>query len=303
MASPSGERVRVVRDRRRRGVPHVDGRAWRLAERSRGVARGLALTAATGAALYPLVWLVLASLKTRSELATNPWGLPHHWTVANFASVVSDTGLLTYFKNSVLIACFTVGLGLTLGVPAAYAIARLNLRGARLALLTFLLAEMIPAAIIVVPILLTYQWLGIDDSRLRLIVAYTVATMGFTVFMVRGSFLTIPGDLREAARLDGCNELQVFLRVMVPLARSAIVVVAVFCTIFVWNEYFLALVLVTDGSARTLPLGLTQLQGPYSSDWPKIAAMVVLSAMPTLALYAGFQKRIAQRMGRSGALK
>ena len=134
---------------------------------------------------------------------------------------------------------------------------------------------------------------------MRLTLVYSVALMGFAVLVSRSFFRSIPEELREAARLDGCSELQVFRRIMVPLARSPIALIGVIAFIALWNEYFLAVVLLNNADDFTLPLGLTEYRGQYSTDWPTVAAALLISTLPTMVLYAVFQGRIAGQFSRS----
>jgi raffinose/stachyose/melibiose transport system permease protein len=163
----------------------------------------------------------------------------------------------------------------------------------------FLFSELIPLTIVVIPLLITVKELNIESGIVRLMCVYSVGVMGFGILVSRGFFRSIPNELREAARLDGCSEFQVFRRIMVPLARSPITLIAVISFLFLWNEFFLAAVLVASPDDRTLPLGLVEFRGIYSSDWPKLAAALLLSSIPAVVLYAVFQNRITEQFSRS----
>jgi raffinose/stachyose/melibiose transport system permease protein len=154
-----------------------------------------------------------------------------------------------------------------------------------------------------VPLFLTITELGVNHGVVKLIFVYSTMLMGFAVLVFRSFFRSIPEELREAARLDGASEFKVFTNVMLPLARSPLTMIAVIGFLVMWNEYFLAAVLINNDAHRTVPLGLSQFRGQYSTDWPKIAAALILSSIPTLLLYALFQTRIVGSFSRSTTRK
>jgi raffinose/stachyose/melibiose transport system permease protein len=263
------------------------------------VARYALLLAISAAALYPVLWALAAALKSRAEYVRNPSGLPESIDLSNFGAVLSDDDVMGYLLNSVIVVGAAVPLVTASSVLAGYALARLWGRGGMVILFVFLFAEFVPVTIVAIPLLLTVRELGFEDGTLRLTLVYSVVLMGFAVLVARAFFRSVPEELREAARLDGCTEFQAFRRVMVPLARSPITLIAVISFIFLWNELFLAVVLLNDAGERTLPLGLTEFQGRYSTDWPVVASALLLSTVPTLALYALFQGRIVKQLSRS----
>jgi raffinose/stachyose/melibiose transport system permease protein len=269
---------------------------WR---RARELARYIVLIVASLAAIFPIIWLVSVSMKTQGEYAVEPLGLPQSFSLSNFGAVLTDSDFLMYASNSLLVVGVAVPIVTITATMAGYALARLWGRAGIGILILFLLSELIPLQIVAIPLLLTVKQIGIEAGTLRLIFVYSVLMMGFSVLVSRSFFRSVPEELREAARLDGCSEFQVFWRIMVPLARSPITLIAIIAFIFLWNEFFLALVLIDTTSDRTLPLGLTDFQGRYSTDWPKVAAALILSALPTVGLFAAFQGRISGQFSRS----
>jgi ABC-type glycerol-3-phosphate transport system permease component len=264
----------------------------------RELARYTILIVASLASLYPLFWLVTVSLKSQRDYVEDPIGLPSALDFGNFANILSNDRILRLFLNSAIVVTVAVLIVTVTAVLAGYALARLWGRSGVAVLFVFLISEFIPLAIVAIPLLLQVRELGIDDGLLRLILVYSVVTMGFAVLVSRAFFRSIPEDLREAALLDGCSELQVFRRVMMPLARSPITLIAVISFITLWNEFFLAVVLLDSAEDRTLAVGLTELRGRYSTDWPQLAAGLLVSAIPTMVLYAIFQGRITRELGR-----
>lgn len=279
------------------------------AEKHAGTGRGARLLREFGrytvllimsvAALYPVLWLVGTSLKSQDEYVKDPAALPNSFDLSNFGEVLADDRVIGYLRNSFVVVGVAVPLVTVTAVLAGYALARLWGRGGAVLLMVFLGSELVPLAIVSIPLLLTVKELGIDNGLLRLIFVYSVLMMGFAVLLSWAFFRSVPEELREAARLEGCSEFGVFRRIMVPLARSPITLIAVVTFISLWNELFLAVVLLDSGADRTLPLGLTELKGRYVTDWPKVAAALLLSALPTLILYGLFQGRIASQFSRS----
>jgi ABC-type glycerol-3-phosphate transport system permease component len=265
----------------------------------RELARYTVLVGASIAGIFPVLWIVSVAMKTQGEYTLEPMGLPEALSFSNFSAVLGDADFLKYLLNSLVVVGVAVPVVTITSVMAGYALARQWGRAGNGILFLFLFSELIPLPIVAIPLLLTVKELGLEDGTIRLIFVYTVLMMGFAVIVSRAFFRSIPEELREAARLDGCGELQVFWRIMVPLARSPIALIAVLAFIFLWNELFLAAVLLDSANDRTLPLGLTEFRGRYTTDWPKVAAALILSSVPTVFLFSIFQGRIASQFSRS----
>ena len=270
------------------------GRRW-----LRETARYAILTAASIAALYPVLWMLTVAMKTKAEYTQSPMSLPSSLNFDNFAAVLGNDDVMRYVLNSVIVVGAAVPLVTFTSVLAGYALARLWGRGGMAILFVFLFSELVPISILAIPLLLTVKEVGVESGAMRLICVYSVVMMGFAVLLSRAFFRAIPEELREAARLEGCSEFGVFWRIMVPLARSPITLIAVISFIVLWNELFLAVVLLDSAASRTLPLGLTEFRGRYATDWPTVAAALLLSALPTMVLYAAFQSRISNQFSRS----
>jgi raffinose/stachyose/melibiose transport system permease protein len=272
------------------------GHAARVA---REVARYTVLVVASVLALYPVLWLVATALKSQAEYVNDPMALPTSLDFTNFSAVLKDDQITGYVVNSVIVVGVAVPVVTFTAVLAGYALARLWGRGGIVILFVFLFSELVPLAIVAIPLLLTVKELGIESGLVRVICVYSVLMMGFAVLLSWAFFRSIPEELREAARLDGCTEFGVFRRIMIPLARSPITLIAVISFIVLWNELFLAVVLLDSAADRTLPLGLTELRGRYVTNWPAVAAALLMSSIPTLVLYALFQGKIANQFSRS----
>jgi N-acetylglucosamine transport system permease protein len=266
--------------------------------------------------LFPLAWLSYTSLKSTQEIFENAWFLPAVPQWQNFHNawfgMSGEPGLGPYFWNSVQITGSTVFLILALGSMATYALTRFRFRGADTLFNLFVSGMVFPIFLAVVPLFLLLNQTRIpgiapkgfvNDYR-GLIAVYVAYSLPFTVFVLSGFFRNLPRELEEASAIDGASRWQTFLRVMLPLAKPGLIVAGVFNVIGIWNEYPLALVLLTDRSRYTLPLGLAQItqRQQYSADWGALFAALFLVMLPTMLVYLFFQRQISEGL-TAGAVK
>lgn len=266
--------------------------------------------AGTGLALYaivvlvPLAWVLLGSLKTGSEVFANPWGLPASPQWQNYLDAWGQAGISRYFLNSVVATVGTLLILIPVGAMAAYVFAKYTFWGSKGLFGMFLAGMMFPNFLVAVPLFLLMRGLGLLDSMLGLVLVYVSYSLSFTVFVLTGFFQRLPNELMEAAMLDGCGHGRTFWRVMFPLARPGVLVVAVFNAIGIWNEYPLALVLLSRDENRTLPLGLADvvLRTEYQANWGTLFAGLVIVMLPVMAVYWVFKDKIHEVM-LAGAVK
>lgn len=254
--------------------------------------------------VLPLGWVLLSSLKTSHEIVASPWALPAapQWT--NYAKAWSEAGIGRYFCNSLIVSVASLALLLPIGAMAAYVLAKHPFRGSRVIFGAFLGGMMFPNLLVIVPLFLLLRSFHLLDTRIGLVAVYVAYSLSFTVFVLSGFFQTLPDELAEAAALDGATDAGTFWRVMLPIARPGMLVVAIFNAIGLWNEYNLAKVLLQTEGNTTLPLGLERLTMTehYQSDWGALFAALVIVMAPVLALYWPFRDRIAETMV-AGAVK
>ncbi len=276
------------------------------------VSRGLLTLALLGYGLwvvYPMVWVAASSLKGDDAIFRDTFALPR-WVdlhTGNYARAWSGAHFSAYFLNSVLVTGVSVGLIVLLGAMAAYALARFYHPAGRVAFGLFLAGLMIPAQLAIVPLFFEMRAVGLLNTRLGLILVYTANGLPFAIFILAGFFRALPRSLYEAAVIDGCGEASAFWRVLLPLARPGLVTVAIFQFIGVWREYFYAFMLVsgdTEGSARTLPLGLANLAitAEYHTEYGMLFAGIVLVTGPILLVYLLLQRQIVKGIA-AGAVK
>ena len=250
--------------------------------------------------LFPLIWLALASLKTRAAALDVPPSLVFTPSFRAYETIFAS-GLVDAFVNSFSIAVTNVILSLGIGVPAAYALARM--RGAIQENLSFwvLSIRLAPLFAIILPLYVLFQQLGLLDTRLAVALAHLTLTLPLSVWLLMTYFRAMPVDLDEAAMLDGAKPWQTLVMVIVPIARPMIASVAVIVFIFSWNEFLLAFFL-TSRDAQTVPVVVAGLAGTMSFDWPLIAAISICSMVPAL-IFVGFAQRHIVEGLASGAVK
>ena len=252
--------------------------------------------------LYPLLWLFLASFKTNQELYFNTWGLPEHWSLVNYANAIVKGGVLKYFGNSVLIAVVSVLVTVILSTMASYAISRMQWKLSKLTYIAFLLGMMIPIYAMIIPLFSIFKSLGLLNSYLSVIIPQMSIGFPLAIFIICGFMKSIPRELEEAAVIDGCNIYQCFGKIVFPIAKSSVVTVAVVQFINVWNDLLLPRIFLTDDSKMTLPVGLTNFQSMYSTDYVGEIAAVVITIVPSVVVYILLHKNIMEGMV-AGAVK
>jgi multiple sugar transport system permease protein len=292
--------------------------------------RGVGLAAAACLLLVyvlaPVAWLLSSSLQTEREIVSIPphW-IPDHPTLQNFRAIFA-TGLglapappgadpsgagfvpsvagnlLPAMGNSFIVAVAVVILNLLIGVPAAYAIAKIRFRGRSVALYAILATRVIPDIALVVPFFLVVRKLGLLDSLVSLIVTYLAITVPFSVFVLASFFEQMPDDLDRAARVDGCSRLQVLLRVYLPLARPALVAVGLFAFLASWNEFLLALMFTQTSASQTLPIIVAGITSDFTVSFSFLNAAGVLAVVPPVLLAVIFERYIVSGL-TAGAVK
>jgi len=242
--------------------------------------------------LMPLLWLVSTSLKGAAEnIFTSPPALfPSQPSLAAYGQLFAANPMLTYLRNSALVSAVAVLANLLFCSLAAYPLARLRFRGRGLVLALVVATILIPFQVVMIPLYLLMVQLGLRNSLWALILPQ--AATAFGIFLLRQSFLGVPVELEEAARIDGCSPLGEWWNVMIPAARSDLITLAMFVFIGSWSDFLWPLIILDDPGLYTLPLGLQQLASSFSLDWRLVAAGSVVSILPVLMLFILLQRFI-----------
>ncbi|WP_233422945.1 MULTISPECIES: carbohydrate ABC transporter permease [Planktothrix] len=250
--------------------------------------------------LFPLVWLVSTAFKSPSEniFQFPPQFIPSQPTFQNFIKVWQTNPFGRYLFNSSFVALLTVSLNLLFCSLAAYPLARLNFKG-RDGIFTAIIATiMIPFQIVMIPLYILTVQLGLRNSYLGII--FPTIASAFGIFLLRQAFQTVPKELEEAARIDGCSELGIWWNVMIPAVKPALITLAIFVFIGSWSDFLWPLLILDQPEFYTMPLGVATLAGTFSLDWRLIAAGSVISIAPVLLLFLILQRYIVPTDAGSG---
>jgi raffinose/stachyose/melibiose transport system permease protein len=251
--------------------------------------------------VYPIVWMALSSFKTQGDLFSNLWGLPRSLAWQNYMNAWQTADLGHALFNSILVSVFTTLLVAAIAALAAYALCSFRFLLAGAILLIFILTMQAPVPVIPLYVLLVQ--LNLTDSYLGLIIPLVAGGLPISIFIFWGYFQTIPHEMRDAAVVDGCNEWQAFLRVILPISGPAIASVGILEFIGAWNEYFLPLILVRSPELRPLPLAIQVFFYTYrTTDWGQVFAALTIGALPMIVLYLFLQRLFIQGL-TSGVVK
>lgn len=271
----------------------LDGGSW--------LSIGVALVA-IGLTLGPIAYLILGGFRTQQQLASDPVALPNPWVWTNYADILSNDVFWRQLLNSTLVATATTAGVVLFGTMAAYPLARYKFRGRDFFFLIFTTGLMFPLTVAILPLYLLLRQLGLVGSLWGLVVPQIAFGLALTIIIMRPFLASIPKELEEAASVDGISRVGFFWRILLPLARPGMVTVGVLAFIGSWNAYLLPLLLLTsDATQMTLPLGVTVFQGRYASATTSIMAYTSLSMIPALVFFLMLEKRIVD--GLTGAVK
>ena len=240
--------------------------------------------------VYPLFVMVISSFKTNAEIFTSPFALPHSFSLANAEKVWTDTNFVRYLANSIGVTGASIVLIVVFSTMAAYAIARYEFRGNALMLMFFLSGMTVPLKLAIIPLFIQLDTLHLIDSYAGLVLVYVAMGIPSAVFIMTGFLRSLPRELEEAPRIDGASELQVMMLVMLPLARPAMVIVAIQNAVPIWNDFFFPLILITSDSLKTLPQGLTVFMGEFTTNWGVLFTGLSLAALPITLVYIALSR-------------
>lgn len=263
------------------------------------VLRVVLLTALVLVCLIPVVWTVLGSFKSPTELAQRGGSiLPQSWALTNYEQALSRFNFPGYITNSLLVTVGATILTLVINSMAAYPLAKYNFRGKNFLFLLTLATIMIPLQVILIPVYQVVASLGLVNSLWGMIIPAAATPTG--VFLLRQYMLTIPDELIEAARVDGSGELRTFVQVVLPLCKPALAVVAIFSVMWRWNDFLWPLVVAQSEKVYTLPVALARFNAEETVPFNLILAMSVVSILPVIIIFLFFQKQIATGIANTG---
>jgi raffinose/stachyose/melibiose transport system permease protein len=254
--------------------------------------------------LIPIVMIVYNSLRTNGELLLTPFGLPadgFHWE--NYSRILAaSSGFWENLLNSVLATIGTVILLLATACPAAFVLARLNFPGREVVFNVFLIGLLFPLTVAVLPLYIMIRQLDLLNSLWGIILPQAAFSLPVTILILRNFFRAVPRALEDGAAIDGSSLLGFFWRILLPLSRPALAVVTMLAVVGSWNNFLLPLLVLDDQSTWTLPLGVTQFQGQYGTDWVSVMAYLTLAMVPAVVIYLFAERQIVAGL-TAGAVK
>ncbi|WRH26398.1 ABC transporter permease subunit [Arthrobacter sp. JZ12] len=251
--------------------------------------------------LYPLFWMFSSAFKTSAEIFADPWALPNAFSFENYVKAWNQ-GVVSYFANSLFITAISLAATLLLGAAAAYALTKLHLPFSRTVTFLILGGLMVSPTMILVPLFQLLQTVGLYNTHAGLIIVYVAYRLPFTIFLIRAYMLTLSDEVVEAARIDGANSVQIFLRVILPLCKPVLASAGLVYVLFAWNEFPFALVFLNDADLKTLPVGLLDFKSTLQTDWSVLFAGLAIASLPMIVAFAigqrYFIRGLSEGMGK-----
>ena len=261
----------------------------------------LPLAAITCLILYPLSAIFLSSFKTMKDFMGNPLGFPKSFTVDNYIYAWGKMSFGTYTFNSVLVTGVTVALVCLLGAMAGYKLSQ-HFKGNQMIFLFFLAGMAIPTQSYIVTLFHFMKEIKLLSSYMGLVLVYTAINLPFAIFIFSSFFRTIPGELFDAAELDGCSEFRIFTQILIPLSKPTLATVVIVTAMSAWNDFFVQMIINMDKSKYTLPMGLLKFRSETSTNWTPLFASIILVALPIALVFILLQKQFIKGL-TSGAVK
>jgi raffinose/stachyose/melibiose transport system permease protein len=249
----------------------------------------------------PMLYMIVGGFSTTAQLNANPNALPHPWVWGNYASILTSSIFWQAVANSVVVAAVATGLAVAFGSMAAFALSRYTFRGREAFYLLFVVGLLFPLNTAALPLFLLLQQIGLNDNILGVALPEAAFSLPFTILIMRPFMRAIPGELEDAAVVDGATRIRFFLRILLPLSRPALITVGILAFVTSWNNYLLPLVMFTSPDHFTLPLAVANFESTYSQDTAAVFAFTALSMVPALAVFIFAQRRLVG--GLVGAVK
>lgn len=253
-------------------------------------------------AAFPLYFLLINTFKVKKEIYTHFFGLPKKWTLENYQALFANSDFFAYFRNSFLVVVISLFMILLLGSLAAYALAHWRTRFSRAVYFFFVIGMMLPIKIATIRLLQIMKALNTLNTLFSLYPVYIAMGLPTAVFILTEFVHGLPGELYEAAYMDGAGRFKIWYRIVIPLIRPALATVAIYNLVPIWNDLWFPLIFITKESSKTVLLAVTRLQGQYTTDWPKVLTVLAMSALPVIALYLTMSKSFIKGL-TAGAVK
>lgn len=270
----------------------VESRSSRIWSWLRGLSMHAIIWVVGAAIVVPLLYGLVSGFKDTSELSSNPFGPPRHWVTENYTDLLQSGAFWRQIANSTGIALATALVTVAASAMAAYVFARFAFRGREVVFTLFTIGLMFPFAVAILPLFIMLRTFGLLENPLGVVLPQAAFGLPMTIIILRGFFRNVPGELEEAAIIDGCSAFGFFWRILLPMARPALATVTVLAIVTSWNNFFLPLLVFTEPDWWTIPVGVQQFKGQYAEDTARILAYVVLAMAPALAFYTVAERQL-----------
>jgi multiple sugar transport system permease protein len=255
------------------------------------------------ALVFPTLWVFLTSIRPEREVFSDTFRLISSTiTFESYRALIATTTFATYIRNSLVVSLITTLVAVSVSMLAAYSFSRRRFRFRGILLITVVFSQLFPYVILITPIYVIFYHLKLVNTLLGLIIAYVATTVPFCVYMLLGYLDSVPRELDEAAIIDGCSTLRVIWSVVLPVAWPGVAATAIYSFAQAWNEYLIALTLVTRNELKTIPVGLASFFGEYTTRWDLVMTASVLATVPTLLIFLVLQRQLVSGLA-AGAVK
>jgi len=262
----------------------------------------LVLGAYTLVVLFPIITMLLGSVKSTRDLIVNPFGWPETFVWSNYLRAWSEANFAVYFKNSLFVTAASTAATLLAASMASFVLARIPFRLNTFILGLFTAGLVVPSRLSIIPLFLLVRDLGLMNTHLALILIYVGTSMPFDIFLLTTFFRQVPVELAEAAVVEGAGLWTVYWRIMMPLVRPALATVAIYEALGAWNDFFFPLIFLRDKKLMTIPVGLSVFFGEYATDWPTLFAALTISIVPVIVMFAFMSRQFIAGLTQ-GAIK
>lgn len=241
--------------------------------------------------VYPLLNVLSVALRPGDQIFSLSLKIiPDNWTFDNFKKVLIEEDLLIWLRNSLIVSSLTAIFSVILATTAAYAFSRFRFWGRKMGMVSFLVTQMFPAPMLLLPTYIILVKLHLINSYFGILIPYVAMAVPFSVWNLKGYFDTIPKSLEESAYIDGCNVWQSMLKIVLPLSTPALAITALFSFMTAWSEFVIARIILTKANMLTLPVGLVQLQGEFATSWGTYSAAAIITTAPIVILFVSLSK-------------
>ncbi len=266
------------------------------------IARQILFIVAAAVVLGPIVYILMASFKTKMDYVRNQIGLPHPFVLDNYKKLMEDGQLLKWFMNSAIVTISSVAVSVSVGALGAFGFSKFSFPGKEKIFNLVIALMIIPPIVMIIPLFVLASRAGLVNTYWSAAIIYTGLMLPFAVYLLRNFFVTIPESIMDSAKIDGCSDFGTFFKIVLPLSRSALITLTVVSMLWVWNELLIALIFLQREELTTLVVGLIRFQGRFRIDQPVILAGIFASMVPMIVIYLIGQRFFVNGL-TAGALK